>query len=237
MRHEFMDCDNCELSPCVPCVEENFQQLPEYTLLEANDPRYGKWLWTDKQKFREWFGDDVDPVEHGRHQAEHVAIPFIEKQNHEGGQDFTDREAKLLVLTNLVHDYHEGVTGDIPAPEKTEDFHKHELRVNQEILNKFMDGFLVADIEKVMGDFEGKTMIGRAFNAIENLGYFETGLKAWYSRHHPALSMEEAGKTYAMGSVVVPAATNALQKYREEFPYVDYQLYTHRGALRELGCS
>ena len=234
--HETFECQNCEQAPCVPCVQTEFSQLPEHTLLEANDPRYGNWLWENKEKFREWFGDDVDPVEHGRHQAEHIAIPLIEYQNREGGQMFTDREAKLLVLTNLVHDYHEGITGDLPAPDKTEDFHKMELRANQEIISKFMDGFLVMDIEKVMGDFDNKTFVGRAFNAVENLGYLETGLKAWYVRNHPALTLEEAGKSFAMGSTVIKGAYKSLQPYREEFPYVDHVIFTHRGAMRELGC-
>lgn len=234
INHELLDCGGCELSPCAPCVIEDFQQLPEYHLLQANDPRYGKWLWDNKQKFREWFGDDVDPVEHGRHQAEHIAIPLIEYQNREGGQMFTDREAKLLVLTNLVHDYHEGITGDLPAPDKTEDFHKMELRANQEIISKFMDGFLVMDIEKVMGDFEGKTFVGRAFNAVENLGYFETGIKAWLFKDHPALSVEERGKCYAMGNQVISASVEALEPYRNEFPYVDKVLWDCRKIVREV---
>jgi hypothetical protein len=231
--HETFECQQCELSPCVPCVERDFAQLPEHTLLQENDPRYGKWLWEDKQKFKEWFGDDVDPVEHGRHQAEHVAIPLIEHQE-KYGNSFTWREAKLLVMSNIVHDYHEGITGDLPAPEKTEEFHALELEANQHILDKFLDKALTNDIRKVMGDFEGKTVVGRAFNAIENLGYFETGIKAWYFKDHPALSAEEKGKSYSMGLNVVRASVQSLEAYRQEFPYVDYQLFTHRRALREI---
>lgn len=235
MNHELLGCGGCEVAPCAPCVEENFEATEAYSLLIENDPRYANWMWEDKQKMMEWFGDDLDPVRHGRHQAEHVAIPLIEYNDRFPYQAFTEEQARTLVLTNVVHDYHEGITGDIPHPDKTRESDLHELALNHEIVKEITNDEIAAQVKEVMGDFDGNTFVGRAFKAGELVGYLKTGLHAWHLRRHEGLTAEERGKCYAMGFSVTRKAAQELQKYREEFPYVDHVLNFNHKYIEEIG--
>lgn len=209
-------------------VHLEFAKLEECALLGNNPPRYHGFLWEDVDRFREYFGPDVDPIEHGRHQAETVAIPFVEADY------FTVEEGNLLVLTNLVHDYHEGVTGDILYPDKTVESDRAELEVSQNILKKFMTPELVEQIGKVMGDFEGETRLGRAFSAIEQIGYCTTGLKAWRGRSRQDFTPEERGKCYSMGKNVVQGSSEALEGYQKEFPYVSKFLHNNYKSILQV---
>lgn len=235
-------CGDCHGDLCKTCAidmlaESNYGQL----LRENVGARYKMWAWTDQRHFIEVMGPDVDPVLHGAHQAETVVKPFVEFQNISNRPHFTYEEANLLYVTNLLHDAHEGLTGDIPKPQKTPESDAEELRVNRQVVSDLMGWHpghpLLEGMQQVMGDVNGTTRIGRAFEAIERCGYLQTGLRAWSMRNHAQLNFSERLRTVAMGRIVSLDSASHLEKYANEFPYVDHLLSTSAPARQEMAHS
>lgn len=232
-------CGDCHGDLCKTCAidmlaESNYGQL----LRENVGARYKMWAWSDQARFIEVMGPDVDPVLHGAHQAETVVKPFVEFQNVSDRPHFTYEEANLLYITNLLHDAHEGLTGDIPKPDKTPESDAQELRINRQVVSELMgwrNGHpLLEGMQQIMGDVAGTTRIGRAFEAIERAGYLQTGLRAWSMRNHSQLNFSERFRTVAMGRIVSLDSAAHLLKYANEFPYVDHLLSTNAPALQEM---
>jgi hypothetical protein len=78
--------------------------------------------------------------------------------------------------------------------------------------------------ESVVWDLEGWSRAGRAFKAIEVVGYLETGLRAWAARNHADLDDDERASVADMGRVVLELDTPLLSPYLKEFAYV-YDVY------------
>lgn len=231
-------CDDCRDDVCRPCATDIMENSEYGRLLrEKVQARYSNWWWPDLERFKELMGPDVDPVLHGPHQAEMVVKPFVEFQNLTD-DPFEYTEANLLYITNLFHDAHEGVTGDIPKPLKTPESDAEELRVNKNVVMDLMawpeDHYLLQGMQQIMGDVGGTTRLGRAFEAIERCGYLQTGLRAWSMRHHDNLSYQEKFQSMQMGRIVSLDSTAHLLNFAGEFPYVEYLLNTSAPARQEM---
>ena len=237
---------DCEIaSKCLDCVQQDMAASKEGVLLANNPPRYAKWHFEDVGLFRVVMGEDVDPLLHGIYQAKNVALPMIEMQNQMDGRRrrrFSKEEAKLLLLTHVLHDYHEGITGDIAADDKTSDINRNELRVNQQLVARLYN--LEADhpfllkmwetMDETGFDENGDSFVNRAFHAGEQCGYFLTGIKAWSLREHKSLTSEEQAKCKDMGIKVASAAARHLLDNMSDFKYCDYLLGAHAVALGEI---
>ncbi len=236
---QFCSSNTCEVyGKCLDCIVLNASATKEGQMLEANPPRYSLWTWEDEGLFRVVFGEDVDPLRHGIYQAKHIALPMIEMQNQKDGRRrrrFTKQEAKLLLLAHTVHDLHEGITGDIPAPQKNDDINRSELEVNQQVvasmLNLSPDDPFMGELREVMA--EGDSFLSRAFSVGEQCGYFLTGVKAWSLRNHQSLTAEQREKCEDMGrQVSLSAFPSLLEGF--EFPYCDRLLEQNAIALGEM---
>lgn len=236
-------CDPSE--QCIDCIIRSMRNSYEGRLLASNQPRYEdfwggkKSTWEDLERFKRFMGNDVDPVLHGPHQAEFVAIPMITAQNAAANyQPFTREEGKLLVIAHCFHDLHEGLTGDIAYPDKTNQTYEDELEVNLECVQKVM--FLPADDDflrryrGVVGDLEGWSFAGRAFSAGEWCGYFLTGLRAWSMRKHMDLSDDERQAAEIMGREVTLSIIKKVAQAADEFVYCRELLDRSAYALEEM---
>lgn len=231
-------CFGCGAHMCMGCAQESIERSPAGLKLAEIGVRYSRFAWDDTDKFKKYLGDDVDPVKHGLHQAREVAIPLITAQNTSTKTRFTYKQARALVLTNVYHDAHEGYTGDVPYPDKTIESDMAELEVNQRVVKELgASAVLLGEMRGIMGDFKQQTFLGKAFNAVENIGYLETGLKAWELRMHPQLTHEEQAKAYSMGLNVVPGAADRVVQARWMFPYAHQVLMENSHAIREVRCS
>lgn len=232
-------CTNCETDRCVPCVVDDAINSEEGQLLMQNPPRYGDFMWHNEDRFRNYMGNDVDPLMHGPYQAVNVAIPMIEAQNSNlRYEPFTKVEAKLLVMAHVVHDFHEGLTGDIPAPQKTEQTALSELEINQQVVSKILglsvEHPFMTDLKQIMGDTQGHTKLGRAFNVSEQIGYFQTGLKAWSLKDHQKLTPAERAESKRMGHDVVIYSYQKIKNGATEFAYCRDLLVTNYAVVREI---
>lgn len=236
---ELRFCESCANDMCIDCTVETLEKSVYGNLLKAMKPRFGYFQWEDEARFRKYMGDDVDPLKHGVHQAEKVAIPFIEHQNSSPWhQPFTRGEAKMLVIGNCLHDLHEGLTGDIAVPDKTDDIYEAELEVNLECVADLLqlkpESDFMQSYRAIVGDLKGWSHAGRAFNAIERCGYFLTGLDAWAMRNHSDLDDDERLKCREMGYAVITANVPILQDYSREFVYPAYLLRANEKAISEV---
>lgn len=229
-------CQGCDLSRCLGCSQREIESSDMGDLLGAIGVRYSKFAWKNQRKFKNYLGDDVDPVKHGAYQAKHVAIPLIEAQNNSDKRHFTFDEAKDLVLANVYHDVHEGLTGDIPQPEKTRESDIAEMAINKKVLEELgVHSVLAYKMHQILSDHEGETFTGRAHQLVENLGYLATGLRAWQIRDFPVLNGEERKSCREMGLQVAPSAANRVLGFTDEFAYAGQFLEENNSRLRSMG--
>jgi len=230
-------CTGCEKDLCVGCVQETIALSYEGRLLKSNKPRYEAFHWEDLDRFRAYLGDDVDPLKHGMYQAKEIAIPFIEFQNtFDGYTDFTQEQAKMLIIGNVLHDLHEGITGDIPEPDKNHQTAVDELEVNLECVKNVLHPskeWLEA-YRAVVGDIEGWSFAGRAFNAIERCGYFLSGVKAWNLRNHNELDDDEKAQSRAMGFGCIERQAPHLLELGKEFAYCWWLIKANETAVKQV---
>ncbi|MDO8657773.1 MAG: hypothetical protein Q7K55_03470 [Candidatus Levybacteria bacterium] len=116
---------------------------------------------------------------------------FVEAQNASLSKQhpdlFTPQEQGILLVTAIVHDWGESVSGDWMFDLKTRANEEQEESVLAmliaEIAEEEIDTRLSNHIiKKVLGDKTSK--LGRAFNAIERLGYLRTGMRAWQQSYN-----------------------------------------------------
>lgn len=237
---ELKYCEGCVNDICIDCTVDAIKQSDYGKLLSDMGPRFGMFQWEDEARFRQYLGNDVDPLLHGIHQAEFVALPFIELQNSSPDhRPFTREEAKMLLIGNVLHDAHEGLPeiGDVPYPEKKKrgkEWYEFELETNLRVVSEILSeepesGFMKA-YRATVGDLENWSFAGRAFNAIEMCGYSLTGLRAWSLRNHSELSPEEQEKSATLGREVLTKNMPVLKDYKD-FPYAAHLLRVHENAL------
>lgn len=137
--------------------------------------RYNK--FKDNVSNTDWekaLGPDANNFEHMR-LLYGITRKFIENS----GDYFTQYEKEMLLLSSIVHDLGEYKYGDIPAPKRTKLDEEREMDVLREVLDVILphDEAIVSKVISTVGDRDSK--LGRAFNAIERVGYVRTSLRAW----------------------------------------------------------
>ncbi len=178
--------------------------------------RYSYWAWDDQERMRQYL-PDTDPFRHGLHQAKTVGAAFIYAE-----KTFTEEEAKMLLMANVMHDFHEYIDGDVAVPEKTRESDEKELETNLAVVGRILDlpedhPFL-KEYRGVIGDFEGWSKVGRAFHDIEICGYFLSGLRAWSLRESQELTQDERDKCRDMGKTVALSRIDDLNQSEFEYP-------------------
>lgn len=232
-------CEGCEADLCEACAFNSLVNSRYGDLLINNPPRFGRWAFADRQRFIDLIGDDVDPLRHGLYQANSVAVPFINAQNSLPWREHLTRdEAKMLYIGNILHDAHEGLTGDIPLPDKTLDSDRREQSINLAVIAEILGPAATDDFlhryESVVWDLEGWSRAGRAFKAIELVGYVETGLRAWAARNHADLDDDERASVADMGQTVLELDTPLLVPFLMEFTYVQNVYDRATAALKQM---
>lgn len=146
---------------------------------------------------------------------------------------FTTSEKELLLLTSIVHDWGEAMVSDIPYPVKTQKNEEEEMRYLGAFIVRVLGTpykVIVPAIQGVLTDKDSK--LGRAFNAVEKVGYVRTGIRAWEEGKKVDGVL---GKRFVdMGHSVVPRTSADLVVYSEEYPSVFLFLNAHRAVISEV---
>lgn len=151
---------------------------------------------------------------------------------------FTGEEQKLVLATAQLHDLGEAIIGDIPFIEKTSDHHKAEMEallviVNEELFSDvdFSERFkFITDVHAILGDESLK--LGRAFHAIERMGYVNAALHAWENVNDEESDLQNSLRILA--HQVIPTHIPTLVDFSEEYPPVKNYLIEHGETIRNI---
>lgn len=152
-------------------IHKTFAESEYGQKLEAN-VRFGDFKpdYIDNSLWEMLLGDDVNNLRHMPHTLE-ITRQFIRHEKIGG---------MLLRLTAISHDWGEAVVGDIALPDKegqsTADEEKAYLDIAYELLGQ--DAHILSEVPKVLWGEPGLHRLTEPFNAIEYIGYCQTGVRA-----------------------------------------------------------
>lgn len=151
---------------------------------------------------------------------------------------FSTEEAHILELTAVIHDWAEAVVGDKMFHLKTEADEDEESAAFKKLLTDLLSGEQ-ADLAQRLGQIvaevveDRSTKLGRAFNAIERVGYLRTGLRAWDLHKHTE-NYELKTHLAWLAYNVTANQTVALVEYAQTYPAVSEFLDENRRRLTDL---
>lgn len=196
--------------------------------LMNNPPRFHGDLWDDVAKFKELLGPDVDPLQHGPYQARTVAIPAIDLQAEaqaSGYPQINEMMARYFVAHHVIHDDHEGVTGDVLFPAKTPEIKEAEFEVWKQVVTDVYGEDRVAGLRYFGNVFERgheTTLAARLWDVSERLGYMATGERAFeLAINEPGLSFEERQRSLTMATRVMNIHAPAVEANRSTIAIAD----------------
>ncbi|MDQ3093979.1 MAG: hypothetical protein M3Q70_02255 [bacterium] len=198
-------------------------------MLNANPPRFSGDLWDDEDKFREKFGPDVNPLKHGPYQARTIAIPAVDLQqqasSNGGYSGLSDPTANYFVAYHVVHDDHEGVTGDVLLPNKTQEICDQEFEVWQTIMKDVYGSNTAAGLIYYGGIFDHgdrDRFLPKLWHISEQLGYIATGLRAYeLGEQDDELTSDERQQSLAMATRVVARNLPDVVEARKDIAIAD----------------
>ncbi len=151
---------------------------------------------------------------------------------------FTPQEQQLLLLTAVVHDWAEAVVGDIPYHLKTQSDEEREMTILRGLIHEVLgNGNSSAQCDEIAGGVQSvltdtRSKLGKAFNAVERVGYVRTGLRAW---EQSRIISGHLGKNLEnLAFQVVPFHITKLVHYAEIYPAVDSYLSFHQNPITQI---
>jgi 5'-deoxynucleotidase YfbR-like HD superfamily hydrolase len=147
-----------------------------------------------------------------------IAQHFLGEHQKARPTDLSEDEKKILLMTSLVHDWGEAVTGDISFDLKTEAHEKEEILRFRQILAELLGNRFSETIRNQLVEIAHSrdTKLGAMFNIIERIGYLRTGLKAWSARSRTTESPLKNAFGWLANNVAgnqIPPLVNSAEKY------------------------
>lgn len=205
----------------------------------AGQIRFGRFKpdSVDADTWKDLLGADVDNLRHEK-LSMGIARQFV-RHCHTPDQRFWKRsippeavftlpEQTILFATAAKHDEPEAILSDISYDQKTDADHAKEMKVMQQMLTYSLgDADVSRQILEILNDKKCETKLGRAFNAIERIGYLRTRLTAWdYSNCDDAGEELRRGLRSLTNNVLINQ-TQTLLEYAEIYPAVRTFLATN----------
>ncbi|MGI8420122.1 MAG: hypothetical protein ACR2LN_05775 [Candidatus Levyibacteriota bacterium] len=210
--------------------------------------RYGRYQEVAGLAKEAWvalLGPDVNNLEHMTF-TDGLTITFlnscsqaVKKGNHNDAITFSPDEAVKLRLTARIHDWGESIKGhyDITFADKTIQDEEAEHKALQRILrsktravvtNKEDENALVRLMRTALKEIatDRTTKLGKAFNAIERLGYLSTGIKAFEVR-----PIQEKKVSEGLAWLTTDVFLNQIEmlcSYKVSYPPVEEFLQHHK---------
>jgi hypothetical protein len=162
-----------------------------------------------------------------------ITIGFVNLQNQVYPSYFTQEEIGLLRITANGHDLPEAITIDKTFELKTDHDEGLELINMSFIINDIqleIDEPTTKQIIDVLKDKNSK--LGKAFNVIERIGYFRTGIKAWKKTKNQKEQITN-GLHWLTNNVFlnqIPALIN----YSQDFALAEYALHFHEKEITQI---
>lgn len=217
-----------------------------------NNARYSRFKPTEitTEEWKKILGGDVSNLDH-LIVTKGIASGFIKGCDNPGNEwqghlpeeaQFSPEEKQLLLLTATVHDWGEAIKGDIPFYEKKDKDHHEEMSELRIMINKILGEMLEGEekdeIEKITEQVidvltNTSSKLGKAFNAIERVGYVRTGIRA-FDESEKTTDNKMKVLLRKMGTRVVPDQTRVLLSYAKIYPPVAAYINYHRQTLNKI---
>lgn len=185
----------------------------EYGIKLENEVRYGSYkpenisndVWTSV------LGPDVNNYYHMEYTAG-IAAWYIE-ESERLGEPFSKEEQELLMLTAYTHDFSEAIIGDIPQPEKTGSLQEQveETMAHLAVMESVTPHPYVLS-RPVLDVMQDRDPLSRHFQAIEFIGYHETGYRAGQEKHRTS----EWGRHHGLSPIQELDLARTLDKLHTE---------------------
>jgi hypothetical protein len=190
------------------------------------------------EKWIEMLGPDVDNFLHMPY-TYNLTREFLEECD-----GFTEAEKTTLQFCAMTHDIQEARTGDKRKIDKTEEDEKieAELLVSMlgDVLASELDCVRLGELTGAVGDIilDEKSRLGRAFSAVEKIGYAKTALRAWEIKKQGdpllyGISPLQTGFGLLAHSVFT-YQTHKMVDYAKGYPYVRNFLVANEQEITEI---
>jgi len=206
-----------------------------YGQILNNSERWSRFK-PDDLVFGEWqkiLGYDINNLKHMR-LTDFIAIGLVNLQNQIYPENsFTSEEKRILRITANIHDLPESLTGDKNFELKTEDDEDLELKNMNFIINDIqleIDESVTKQIIDILKDKNSK--LGKAFNVIERIGYFRTGIKAWNKTKNQ--NEQITNGLYWLSHNVLLNQIPALINYSKDFALSEYALHFYEQEITQI---
>lgn len=150
---------------------------------------------------------------------------------------FSKEDQTVLLFTSVIHDWAEAIIGDIDLTKKKESDEDQEMIVLRDMIHKLLgDGKSKREVDnladKVVSILTDKnSKLGKAFNAIEKIGYLKTGMKALRLSHKTDGELKTKLKN--LSTRVVTVHLPKLTEYAEVYPSIYSYLMYHRKGISD----
>lgn len=137
---------------------------------------------------------------------------------------FTSQEQIDLLFTAVTHDWAEAVIGDIPLTSKKDTDENKEMIILRKLIHEILGeeieerkiDRITNNVHKILTD--KNTKLGKAFNAIERIGYVKTAIKAWHLSQGMNNELEKNLRHLAIRVFLIH--TSQLIEYAKVYPPV-----------------
>lgn len=162
-------------------IHEEFKKT-DFGKTLADRVRYERYKPADvsNERWVDLLGADVNNLTHLT-LTYGLAQDFIRASEILSPNFLTDEDEQLLQVAALIHDWAESIVGDISFGDKTANDELEEQAAFEANLASFYNGdttLINRARTEVVFDHTGESKLGRAFNAIERVGYLRTALRA-----------------------------------------------------------
>jgi hypothetical protein len=211
----------------------NTFKLTKYGEKLAHEVRYEKYKPSSISN-DEWIkilGPDVNNLEHMLVTYE-LSRTFIKTSL---SNDFTEQESEVLLTSALIHDWAEAIVGDVSFGDRNADIDAKEVYVFHKHLSKFYTGKnpnhlkLIKDAAKDV-IFNHESKLGKAFNAIERLGYLNTSIRAYHQLANDLSGELNDGLSWLIADVLCNQITSLI-KYSDIYQAVETFLNENAGII------
>ena len=222
-------------------LREPFHASHYGAALRTLPPRYELFYWDDLEKFAEYMGADMDPVQHGVYQARTVAIPLLEQQAQADMlPQMTDQQSHHFIAYHAVHDDHEGITGDKALPFKTAEDDLDEQIIWTQMINDVYGEEESEQFRTDVGTFvaKGDDFEPLLWDISERIGYIATGLQGWRLREEETdLTQEERDKCFLLARDVCSRSLARVANSRDVVAYADDFMMRFSDVFRQIAVN
>lgn len=160
-------------------IHNEFAQSEEGEILK-NNVRFARFkpVGMSNEEWVSLLGADSNNLHHLLFSL-YLTKSFLRYQSKE--KPFSKEEAEILCLAALTHDWAEAVVGDINYDYKSSGTEDEEKFVYHTMLYEKLGDRVDIDVLETVFEtaMETKSKLGKAFSAIESVGYTRTSLNAW----------------------------------------------------------